>query len=298
MKSMAYALLLTSLAVLPASAQDQDSLATGGWRLVLGAGLGVTQSAYSDNWTGGEVGSLVWVANLQAVAEKQLYPWLRTENNLKLSFGQTHTQVDTSDRWLKPAKSSDKIRFDTVEKFTVDLFVDPYVAGVFESQFYDASFPAKKRYVNPIELTESAGLARTLVDVGEYKISTRTGFGFRQRIDRVIDDPVALTTRTETVNDGGLEWVTDGFLQLNRDLTYTTKVSLFKALFSSNEDSLAAAGKAGYWETVDVNWDNVLTAQVTKIVQVSLAWQLLYDKEIDVGGRFKEALALGVAWQF
>jgi hypothetical protein len=31
---------------------------------------------------------------------------------------------------------------------------------------------------------------------------------------------------------------------------------------------------------------------------MSLAWQLLYDKEIDLGGRFKETLALGLAYKF
>jgi RNAse (barnase) inhibitor barstar len=74
-------------------------------------------------------------------------------------------------------------------------------------------------------------------------------------------------------------------------------LTLFEALFSSQEDELEAAGKKDYWRTIDANWDNILTANVTRIMQVSLAWQLLYDKEVDRGGRFKETLALGINWR-
>ena len=47
-----------------------------------------------------------------------------------------------------------------------------------------------------------------------------------------------------------------------------------------------------------MNWDNVLRANVTSLLQVSLAWQLLYDKEISLGGRLKETITVGLAYAF
>jgi len=293
MKKLICLLVISGLAASAACAAD--STATG-WKTLLEAGLAATQASYSDNWTGGEVGSLVWAANLHGAAEKQLNPKMRTENDLKLQFGQTHSQSQTTKNWAAPVKSSDKIRFDTILKFTLQIWVDPYVAGTFESQFLDASDNLKQRYVNPIDLTESAGISRMLFDRASGKATTRTGLGLRQRIQKYSADASGATD-TRTTKDGGIEWVTDWLATLSKTMTYTTKLTLFKALFYSEADQLKGLPNENYWKTVDVNWDNILTANVTRIVQVSLAWQLLYDKEIDLGGRFKETLALGVSWR-
>ncbi|MCX6640306.1 MAG: DUF3078 domain-containing protein [bacterium] len=275
-------------------AAEPDSLYA--WKTTLEAGLGTTQSSYTDNWVGGEVGSLVWAANVHGTAQKQLSPKFRWENELKLAFGQTHSQDKVSKNWASPVKSTDQIRYDAIVKLTLHTWVDPYVAGVFESQFYDASYPAVKRYLNPINLTESAGLSRTLFENKDGKATTRLGFGLRQYITKVIVDTTNETTEIKSTSDGGLEWVTDWNAQLSKNLTYTTKLTLFKALFYSNADQLKGLPNENYWKTIDANWDNILTAKVTQIVQVSLAWQLLYDKEISQAGRFKETLSLGVNW--
>ncbi len=289
-------LILVILGLATGKSLAADSTAVNAWKTQVEAGLALTQASYSDNWTGGEVGSLIWVANLHAIAEKQLTGKLRTENDLKLAFGQTHSQSQVSKQWASPQKSTDKIRFDTVEKFTLKTWVDPYIAGTFESQFYDASDSLKARYVNPIDLTESAGMSRLLFDKPTGKASTRVGFGLRQRIAKYSVDALG-TTDTKTTNDGGIEWVTDWNTRLSETMTYTTKLTVFKALIYSEKDALAGLPNENYWKATDLNWDNILTANVTKIVQVNLAWQLLYDKEIDLGGRFKETLALGVSWK-
>ncbi len=296
MKKIGFVLILISICM-TATVRAADSTAVGAWKTLLEAGLAVTQASYSDNWTGGEVGSLIWAANLHGAAEKQFNPKMRTENDLKLQFGQTHSQSQETKNWASPVKSSDKIRFDSILKFTLQLWVDPYVAGTFESQFYDASYPPIKRYINPIGLTESAGISRTLYNLESGKATTRLGLGLRQMLTRVVDDTLAQTTKMESTNDGGIEWVTDWVGKVSSTMTYTTKLTLFKALFFSEADQLNGLPNENYWKQVDVNWDNILTANVTKIVQVSLAWQLLYDKEVSLGGRFKETLALGVNWR-
>ena len=267
-----------------AGAQDTTAIQRA-WKIGIETGLGVTQAAYSDNWTGGESGSIIWVSYFRGKAEKQLNPSLLFGNELKLEFGQTHTQVDSTKQWEKPKKSADKVRFDTILRLTKGWAVDPYTAGTLESQFVDMS-GAKTIYFNPVDLTEAVGVARDLFKVPDVRVlTTRLGFGLRQH----------LVHAAKTTNDGGIEWVTDLALgSPNSKYSFVSKFTVFQALFNSQEDQLPN----DYWQTADVNWDNSLRANINSILQMSLGWQLLYDKEIDLGGRFKETLSLGVAYKF
>ena len=158
------------------------------WKTSVELGIGLNQATYSDNWTGGEVGSIIWAANLHGTAEKKLSDSWKSENDLKLAFGQTHSQVKETKDWLAPEKSTDKIRFDALLKYTPELWVDPYVAFVFQSQFFDnVSMPGEKHYLNPIELTESIGGSRTIFENDEGKLATRVGFGLRQNFYKIYD---------------------------------------------------------------------------------------------------------------
>lgn len=280
--------------VLAAAAARADTTSARPWKVQVESGLGVTQAAYSDNWTGGEAGSIIWVADFRGKADKPLSPSLFFGNELRLSFGQTHSQDKDTKKWSVPQKSADKIRYDGILRITRGWAVDPYAAAAFESQFLDAS-GAKKRYVNPMDLTEAAGVARDLVNVPDrHVLTTRFGAGLRQHIIRMDDPADPNRELSETTNDGGLEWVTDWTLGSARTkYSFVSKLILFQALFNSRSDELNDD-----WKTADLNWDNILRANLTSVLQVSLAWQLLYDKEISCRGRFKETLLLGLSFKF
>ncbi len=62
--------------------------------------------------------------------------------------------------WTKPRKSTDLIDWETVGLFGHEAYIEPYLAFRLESQFVDASVVAKKRYLSPLKLTESGGVAR------------------------------------------------------------------------------------------------------------------------------------------
>ena len=285
--------LMVVLSVCAAYAAPDSSGATP-WKVQIETGIGVTQAAYSDNWAGGEAGSIVWASGFRGKAEKQLSRSWLWGNELNLAFGQTHSQNKDTKVWSEPQKSADKIRYDGIVRLTRGWVVDPYAAGVFESQFLDAS-GREKRYINPMDFTETAGVARNLVNVPDVRVLiTRIGAGFRQRIIKM-DDPADVNkTKTETTNDGGLEWVTDLNLGSAKSrYSFASKLSVFQALFNSKSDELNDD-----WRTADLNWDNILRVDVTSLLQTSLAWQLLYDKEIAKAGRFKETLTLGVAYKF
>jgi hypothetical protein len=273
------------------------SFADEGWKKTMDLSLTMTQNSYSDNWAGGEAGNISWVANANSGFEKQLYEKLNSKTTVKLAFGQTHSQDQKTKNWASPQKSTDLIDIETLARFTLKLWVDPYLALRFESQFLDASVPQLKRFVNPKKLTESGGVSRQFYKTEKNEILSRLGFALRQIITQDIVDTTLEKTKTNSTTDGGIESVTDAKLTLSDKISYTSKLSLYKALFYSKADQLKGTPQENYWKEPDVNWENTLSVAVAKYVIVSLYAQLLYDKEISKGGRFKETLSLGLTYK-
>ncbi len=274
----------------------QDTVATTGWKKSLEVDVTTTQTAYSDSWVGGEIGSFNWVGNLNGAAEKNLKPWFNFRSTLKLSFGQTISQ-DTTKNWNKPRKSTDLIDFENVGRFILNKIFDPYVAFRLESQFMDASIDAKKRYLSPLKLTESAGLARRFYEKDNDQITSRLGLALRQTFKTGITDSVLLTTEDSTFVDGGIESVTDVNLTLSKKMTYTGKLTLFKALFFTQKDDFKGTPQEDYWKSVDVNWENIISANLSKIITVNFYTQFLYDKQVSTKGRLKETLGIGFVFK-
>jgi hypothetical protein len=285
-----YFLLLTLCAILLIFANP--------WNLAVDANLTLNQNAYSNNWVGGELGTLSWAFTSNSLAEKQLHPKINNKNTLKLAYGQTYTQQDTGSakKWTGPLKSTDLIDFESVLRFTLGGFVDPFASARLESQFFDKSDTALDRYINPMKLTEALGIAKVLVKGEKREMTSRLGFGLKQFIDR--DALVGINRETQTSNYGGLDFVTDFKTPLaNERITYTSKLSIFQAVFYSKASQLQGLPNENYWKSPDVNWENIFSASITKYLMVNLFAQLLYDKEIATGMRLKEGLALGLTYK-
>lgn len=267
-----------------------------GWEKTLDLSLNTTQSSYSDSWTGGEAGNMSWTANANGIFKKQLSPIFNLKNTLKFAFGQTLSQDKDTKKWAKPTKSTDKIDLESVGLFTLNSFINPYVALRLESQFLDASVTGHYRYVNPILLTQSAGIAKEPLKDEKNDILFRLGFAFRENISRALQPPDSSTTKSVTATDGGMEYVADIKTVLSDKLGYIGKLTLYKAFFYSEKDDFKGTSQADYWKAVDANWENSLIASVSKYVQVVLYTQLLYDKQISLKGRLKETLSLGLTY--
>jgi len=266
------------------------------WRVTVTSGLTATQTAYSNNWTGGEAGSFSWAFTSLTEAGRQLSPKLNSAIVLKLAFGQTLTQTrinDSTTRWSKPVKSTDLIDLESVLRFTLHKYVDPYMAFRLESQFYDGANPDKKLYLSPMKMTESGGFMRVFKDDPKtYTLKSRLGFALRQIITKAIVDSL-LNTKSSSTNDGGIESVTDFKAQLSKNLAYASKLTLYKALFFSKSKEATNNN----WKAVDMNWEHAVAASITKYLQTILYFQLLYDKEVDSDIRVKETLGLGLNWK-
>jgi hypothetical protein len=284
-----------SLAVVTEPQAEERVLEPGKWYPTVEAGVTLTQSAFSDNWAGGDKGSIVWTGIFNAGVENQLQEEINWSNILKLAYGQTHQQsVDENGRrfWQRPEKSTDLIDFETVLRFTLRGPVDPYASGRFQSQFQDASDPfGRTLSLNPMQFKESAGIARKFINEEERSLLSRLGFTFRQSRRSLFEMETGDATVSKTTNDGGVEWVTDYKSKiLNDRVSWTSKLSAYQPVFYSEKDQFddltdaqfAAAGVdpdvGDFAMTVDVDWENILTTQITKLISVNLYIRWVYDK--------------------
>ncbi|MBD3344961.1 MAG: DUF3078 domain-containing protein [Chitinivibrionales bacterium] len=288
------------------------------WLMSTNTNLTVNQNAYSESWMGGEQSNFSWAVHLNAKAEKQFNPRVHNENTLKLAFGQTQIgEQDSSGEWhwSRPQKSTDLIDFESVLKFTLKTVIDPFVAGRLVSQFYDLRDPVNERYINPLEITESFGVARQLLKKEDVLTwNGRLGGAVRQYVDRDAwnTDLIPTQKKTEFTNDGGIELVTE-LTANNREKwwEFSTLLRVYEALLYSDSDEYRKlAGKdpddntePDDWRYPDVNWENSLNINFTKYIMLNVYLQLIYDrdKQPDMyknSPQLKETMSLGLTFNF
>jgi hypothetical protein len=300
MKILAIALAAILAAAVPLCAQEEaDAAATDAAAadtiglehryLVSELNLALTQSTYSENWNGTEVGALTWAFLSQNLARRQLSSSLHNKTTLRLAFGQTHSQHKDTKEWDRPSKSTDEIDLESLFRLTYGWSVDPYFAGRVQSSFLDDRDPASKHYLNPNLFTESVGLAKLFIEEEKREFSMRLGGALRQQYDRYAELEL---DRQEWEHEGGIEFITTYFTPFGHDnLIYGTRLWAYKALYYSESDPLNDD-----WQAIEVDWRNTLTANITDFMMVNLYLQLLYDRKIIDEWRLKETLSLGFAF--
>ncbi|MDD2423604.1 MAG: DUF3078 domain-containing protein [Candidatus Cloacimonetes bacterium] len=267
------------------------------WKLDSNMSLTLSQSAFSDNWAGTELSNITWVANSTSTAEKQLADWLLNKNTLKLAFGQTHNQktdeVSRDKYWEKPEKSTDKIDLESMFRFTTHTWVDPFLAGRFESQFLDLS-QDEARLVNPMLFTETAGIIRSFIDEEHQLLTARLGAALRESVNR--DVLIGTTKETQTTIDGGLEMVSEYTrkLKMPLEMDLRSRLQLYQALFNSKSDDLPNDN----WKSLDMVWENIVSTKLFGMVSANLIFELRYDKEQVSELQWKEMIGLGLSHNF
>ncbi|MDD2596643.1 MAG: hypothetical protein PHY98_02965, partial [Candidatus Cloacimonetes bacterium] len=187
----------------------------------------------------------------------------------------------------------DKIDLESMLRFTTQGWVDPFVAGRFESQFLDLS-QEETRLINPMLFTETAGIIRSFIDEENRLFTTRLGAAFREKIDRdVIIDPVTLDKETQTTVDGGLEMVSEykQKVKLPLEMDFRSRLQLYQALFNSKSDELNED-----WKSTDMVWENSLSTKLFGMVSANLIFEMRYDKEQVSDLQWKEMLGLGLSY--
>jgi hypothetical protein len=187
-------------------------------------------------------------------------------------------------------------------RFTLKKAVDPFISIRAVSQFWDKRIKVASYRINPVVLTESFGAFRGLIKKERTTWDARLGGALRQSFERnkmVMVQENSAIEDLRVISDGGIELVTElKIINVPKNITFTTQLKLYEALFSSNTDAIKGTTKKNYWRYPDINWENTLEVNITKYIMLNLYAQLLYDREIDQDVGLKETLGIGLTFNF
>lgn len=331
--------ILVLVGLLAASAltvHAQDAAPAEGWQKEFKLGLNILQSSYSENWNGGDKGSVVWSGAFDGRMEKQYGQSRNWRNTLKLTYGQTHQQDRSPDGdlyWRRPDKTDDIIDFESLLRFTQSSGWDPFVAVGLKSMFDDRSDAAGRSIMfNPVTVTPSAGISRKLVAEEGRELLARLGVAYIVNSRAFFTDPAPATdTRRESSSEAAAEAVFEYRVgALDKRVDWESKLTLLlpfvysgKSVFEDDIDPAALGlpeDVASYTTSLDIDWENTFTANITKVIAVKLFVRWVYDRydntvtpvveegsllnagavgqAIRKAGQFKQTLALSFGYSF
>jgi hypothetical protein len=291
MKIAVTAILFTGIAAMMAT-----GVAAEPWKIDANASLSTALNTYSDDWTGGEAGSFTWTSQFLGTAERQISKSWNSKATLKLQFGQTKLQNNSTKHWSAAVKSTDLIDGEELLRATLGSFVDPFVSVRAISQFVDGSDSLLVRYGNPWDITEALGGSRTLRKSATIDWSTRIGVAARQLVDR--DKPDSTGSRaTDLTNDGGVEFDMDlNAATAQKWVTLLSSLRLYDALVSSKADALKGTPGENYWRYPHMKWENTLTLAIAKYLMLDISAYAYYDRDISNEVRLKETFSAGLTY--
>jgi hypothetical protein len=275
------------------------SLSAEPWKIDINSNLTTALNSYSDNWVGGEAGSFTWAAQFLGVAERQLSKSFDTKTTLNLQFGQTKTQNKNDKRWSAPQKSTDLIDGEELLRFTLGLWVDPFISVRAISQFLDGSDSTWVLHGNPVDITEAVGVSRTLIKSETMDWATRIGAAARQEVDREKLDTATGTRADDVTNDGGVEFNMDlKVSNIKKWVTLNSALRVYEALLSTTAEKVKETSIENNWRYPHVKWENTLTLTFAKYLMLNFSLYTYYDREIAYNWRLKETLSAGLTYNF
>ncbi|MBC7388674.1 MAG: DUF3078 domain-containing protein [Opitutaceae bacterium] len=281
----------------PAPKIDSNS-----WKKAFKLGLNMNQASFSDNWKGGGVSSIAYMAFFNGTVD-YAFERLSFNNLIDLQFGSVNNKNSGF------FKNVDKIYFDSKVGYAIAKHWNIYAAVNFQTQFYEGyTIKSNKNgdtslyisnFMSPGYLTESVGF--------EYKPVTwffaRFGTGtLRQTFvtARNIDF-------SETKNYG-----VDSGKSVRNEVAFMLQMGLDKDLSKNINFKARYMGFANYmlpkqvkdntnitfFDYIDHRFDATLTAKITKYISTNVNATLLYDYDQDSNVQIAQSLGLGVLITF
>jgi hypothetical protein len=255
-------------------AHGQQVADTSHWKHTVVTGATLSQASYTD-WVQGGENALAWTATLEGKSFYELptYIWTNTYN-----FAYGNTKLG----YQGVRKTADKIDIASEYKYKFDLYVNPYIAASFQTQFtkgydYDSlgTATANSDFFDPAYLILSAG-------AGYQPIS-----GLKTRIGAALRG-IMTTTYTQysggTKNQvsGGIESVTEVDAHLYDNLFFKAKLELFSAFKKMQQ--------------IVVRSDNTLVAKINRFFSANVNVQFIQEREISPRTQIRESIALGFSY--
>lgn len=282
--------------IITSSAQSDTSQ----WKRGGLSALGVSQSSFT-NWAAGGISNVNVTSLISLYANKKLAEsnW---ENNLDLGFGLQ--KIDGADY----RKSEDKIEFNSKYGRKINDKLNYSMLLNFRSQFAqgfnytDTSVVYVSNFMAPSFTTLSVGLDYRPTEALSIYFAPITG-----KLTTVLDDKLS--------NIGAYGVDTGNKVRFEFGALASVK---YQKIFKNNiqlKSKLDLFGSFKNIQAVDINWENIFAFQVTKLLNVSLTTNLLYDQDILIPKnveqspgvfatenkprvQFKQVFSLGVTYKF
>jgi hypothetical protein len=275
------------------SAQDST------WQFSIDAGLKMSLSTFSNNWSTNTAGTFVWLSDLDASVQRQFGKWLNNEEVFNITFGQTTIQDKNTKKWSSLEKSADEIDFQSISKLSLNKNMIPCFTIQVNTQVSDEDEENNFRYLNPVELTESFGLTRAFGAKNKVWCNIRFSGALRQKYSRhnsIIDDSTgAVTYFSSLTKDGGAELFMDFRWKKGDAFTFSSKATIFEALIRSNPEIPLVNN---FWKYPDIRWETQFSTNVTSFLQFTYYFLLHYDREIEQKIQLKQTIGVGLMFSF
>jgi hypothetical protein len=274
MKKIVLMIILVIMHISAREESTKDSL----WRKEAVANINFSNTVY-DNWAAGGENSITWNTKLQGKLERdgEATNW---KTSGKAGYGQTK-QGDKSFR-----KSLDEFFIETIYAYKLTKFLNPYASATAQSQFtmgfrYNETGPRDtlSNFWDPGYLTQSLGMGYKPIE----DLMTRVGFSIKETFSQKYGyaDDLETDTEIETFKaEPGLESITEYSIKFKKILLYNTKLSFFVNFKGVDE--------------IDGRWENLLTVQIVKYLNVNFGFEVLYDKDMDDSRQIKQDVAIGL----
>jgi hypothetical protein len=273
-------LVLSGVSLMAQPGPDSTSI----WKKEAVGTLNYTLNQF-DNWAQGGENSWNWQLNLNAKASRTFTKFNWTSSG-KILFGQSRIG-DADSR-----KSSDEIRLESIGTYKSGIFADPYLAVTalsqlapgYQYQTTDTGRIEISNFLDPGFFTQSLGLSYA----PNENFAVRLGAALKETVTRnhpipYSDDPA--TTEQETFKfEYGTEVVIGTTQKLSKTLLITSKLGLFSNLKAFN--------------TTDLNWDNSISASLSKYLVLNFNLLIFYDRDIAVKRQIKQMLMVGLTYTF
>ncbi len=250
------------------------------WEKIGVAGINVSQVSF-NNWSQGGENSILWTIFTNMNTKYTNNEW-KLSNNLKMAYGRS--KIGSSDY----RTNDNELYLESIVSYNIKWSVDPYFSNTVRtglSEGFDyktGSGISVSNFFDPGYITQSLGFT---YNTSKYFI-TRVGVGlqevFTNKYRNYTDDPTTTTELEAFKLDTGIECVSDAKMDIDENLLYQSKLRLFTRFTSLD-----------VW---DVRWDNVITAKVTKYLNVNFNILVLYEKSQSPKTQMKEALQMGLTY--
>jgi hypothetical protein len=277
-----WGIALLAVAAQDVVGQEADAAPASPWTKKLIASINFTQASFS-NWAQGGENSLAWQSTLNAelTRSEDGYDFV---NKGKFTFGLSRVG-DTGNR-----KSADEIRLESVFTWKRGKYLNPFVSGSAQTQFasgYDYSGTTKtkvSKFLDPGYFTQSAGVGYN----PNKMFKTRLGATAKETVTSDFAVPYSDDPSTPGIEktrfEGGVTSITEVERTFEEDAVFTSRLELFSNLKGLDQ--------------IDLTWENLLSLKVTRLINVNLSVDLVYDKDVTDDLQMKEILGVGLSYSF